>query len=204
MPVPPWFVGVLERELRPWLSLSAEQIEKLYTHYQLLQRWNKKINLTSVEPGDEMVIRHYCESLFFGRHLPDDAFSMADIGSGAGFPGVPIAILKPSCRVILVESNQRKAVFLREAIRGLDNISVVAARAEDLSTTYDWLVSRAVNPTEVAALGPRVAPRIGLMLGESDFLELKADKHIAWREPIQLPWGDRRICVYGEVSRGTL
>jgi 16S rRNA G527 N7-methylase RsmG len=105
--------------------------------------------------------------------------------------------------VTLVESNQRKAVFLRESTRDLDNVSVLARRAEDLSGGYNWLVSRAVNPKEVVALVPRLAPRIGLMLGESDFVELKAEKHIAWSEPIRLPWGDHRICVYGEVPRGT-
>jgi 16S rRNA (guanine(527)-N(7))-methyltransferase RsmG len=147
-----------------------------------------------------MVIRHYCESLFFGSHLPDGSLSVADVGSGAGFPGVPIAILNPSWRVTLIESNQRKAVFLRESTRDLENVSVVARRAEEVEGNYDWVVSRAVNPKEVTALIPRLAPRIGLMLGGADLLELKAEKQIAWSEPIRLPWGDRRICVYGHCS----
>ena len=195
MPVPGWFTEPLI-----WANLSAEQIEGLYEHYALLERWNKRINLTSVEAGEQMVIRHYCESLFFGARLPADTRSLADIGSGAGFPGVPIAILRPNCEVALVESHQRKAVFLREASRSLGNVSVMSQRAEDLSTNFEWIVARAVRPKEIVALVPRLGRKIGLMLGEEDFLELQTAKHIAWSEPIRLPWGDRRICVFGSCS----
>ena len=204
MAVPGWFAELLQHELASWVALSPEQVSRLYEHCALLERWNKKINLTSVEAGRVTVIRHYCESLFFAAQLESNASSVADIGSGAGFPGVPIAISKPDWRVSLVESNQRKAVFLKEATRSLPNVSVVAQRAESLSGTFDWLFSRAVNPREVIALVPRLAPKIGLMLGETDFLEIQNVKHIAWSKPIQLPWGDRRICVFGQVSRGTL
>ena len=200
--VPEWFADLLQRELAAWVALSPEQVSRLYEHYGLLERWNRRMNLTSVEPGRELVVRHYCESLFFAAQLENHSSSVVDIGSGAGFPGVPIAILKPDSRVSLVESNQRKAVFLREATRHMANVSVVAQRAETVSHSFDWLVSRAVNPKDVVGLVPRLASRIGLMLGESDFLEIRNAKHIAWSEPIQLPWGDRRICVLG-VSRGT-
>jgi 16S rRNA (guanine(527)-N(7))-methyltransferase RsmG len=200
MPVPTWFADLLGRELARWVRLTDHQVAAVYQHYSLLERWNKKMSLTSVEPGPETVIRHYCESLFFAAHLLNETGSVADIGSGAGFPGVPIAILKPDCTVSLVESNQRKAVFLREATRSLTNVSVIARRAEEISASFDWLVSRAVNPKLVLSLVPKLASRIGLMLGESDFIELREAKHIAWSEPIRLPWGDRRICVYGECS----
>jgi len=200
--VPEWFADLLQRELAAWVTLSPEQVSRLYEHYGLLERWNRRMNLTSVEPGRELVVRHYCESLFFAAQLENHGSSVVDVGSGAGFPGVPIAILKPDSRVSLVESNQRKAVFLREATRHMANVSVVAQRAETVSHSFDWLVSRAVNPKDVVGLVPRLASRIGLMLGESDFLEIRNAKHIAWSEPIQLPWGHRRICVLG-VSRGT-
>jgi 16S rRNA (guanine(527)-N(7))-methyltransferase RsmG len=205
MPVPDWFADLLHSELARWMNLSDDQIARLYEHYQLLEHWNKQINLTSIKPGREMVLRHYCESLFFGAQLANDSNdSIADIGSGAGFPGVPIAILKPECSVTLVESNQRKAVFLREATRKLSNTAVVASRAKDLTSNYGWLVSRAVAPEEILALVPRLATRLGLMLGENDVLELlrtrepaHSAKHIAWSEPIRLPWGDRTFCVFG-------
>jgi 16S rRNA (guanine527-N7)-methyltransferase len=198
MPAAAWFAEILERKLRPWLTLNQNQMARLYEHYQLLERWNKRINLTSIASGEEMVVRHYCESLFFAAQLSNDADSLVDIGSGAGFPGFPIAIAKPHWAITLVESNQRKAVFLRETARGVANISVISRRAEEISGTFDWLVSRAVNLGDVLALVPRLAPKIGLLLGEDDYQSLKSAKHIAWCEPIRLPWGDRSICVVGE------
>ncbi len=195
-----WFAELLERELRPWVRLSGDQVTRLRDHYELLLRWNRKINLTSVEPGVEMVLRHYCESLFFGAHLTGESASLVDIGSGAGFPGIPIAVLKPEWKITLIESNQRKAVFLREATRGWSNISILSKRAEDVSERFDWLVSRAVDPKELLGLVPRLASRIGLMLGEDDFFSVQKASGIAWSEPIRLPWGDRRLCVFGDCS----
>lgn len=199
MPTPDWF-----SELLP--GLNAVQTSQLYVHYELLIRWNERMNLTTVKPGAEMVIRHYCESLFFAAHLPtaQNEISVLDLGSGAGFPGIPIAVLKPDWRVELVESSQRKAVFLREASRHLANVSVRAERIEDVSERGDWVVSRAVNPKEVLSTVPRLAPNIGLMIGQDDFSLIKCDSRIAWAEPVRLPWGDRKLCVYGHnVSRET-
>lgn len=201
--VPRWFRELLKTELSPWITLSAQQIEQLYGHYELLVDWNKRINLTSVQPGPEMIIRHYCESLFFAAHLPSDEAVIADVGSGAGFPGVPMAILNAGWKLALIESNQRKAVFLRESTREMPNISVLAHRAADVVGHFDWLVSRAVNLNDVLMNVPRLAPRVGLMISEADFSEAKSLSRIAWDEPIRLPWGDRRICIYGKVSCST-
>jgi 16S rRNA (guanine(527)-N(7))-methyltransferase RsmG len=160
------------------------------------------MNLTTVKAGPEMVIRHYCESLFFAAHLPDahKTISVLDVGSGAGFPGIPMAILKPDWKVTLVESSQRKAVFLRESSRSLQNVSVVAQRMESVSAHGDWVVSRAVDPREVLRTVPRLALNVGLMLGEDDFSAIRADSGIAWSDPVRLPWGDRKLCVYGKGS----
>jgi 16S rRNA (guanine527-N7)-methyltransferase len=198
-----WFANILRRELRAWVELSDIQIDQLYTHYQLLERWNEKINLTSLEPGEELVIRHYCESLFLGTQLESDgAVGLADVGSGAGFPGVPIAVLHSDWSVTLVESHQRKAVFLREATRHLPNISVFAGRAEAAKASFDWLVARAVNPEDLLVNVPRLATKVGLLLGEASLSKLKDFASIAWEEPIRLPWGDRRFCILG-VPRET-
>lgn len=190
----------------PWVALSRSQVGRLWEHYQFLLRWNKKINLTTVRPGRETVLRHYCESLFFGAHIPSSRKGrdrILDFGSGAGFPGLPIAVLNPFLDITLLESNQRKAVFLREAARDLPNVNVLAKRAEAVQESFDWIVSRGVDPAEVAKSVPGLAPRIGLMLGEGDFFSIRWPPYIAWEEPIRLPWGDQRICVYGEVPRGT-
>lgn len=200
-----WFGDLLERELQAWIKLSGRQIDQLYSHYRLLKLWNERINLTSVKPGPEFVIRHYCESLFFGVNFPGtpSELRIGDLGSGAGFPGVPLAILQPRWHVSLIESNHRKAVFLRESTHGLGNLSVIAERAEQIDSRFDWLVSRGVSADEVLQNLPRLASRLGLMLGEADFSTIKSRFGIAWAEPVRLPWGLRRICAYGEVSRGT-
>jgi 16S rRNA (guanine527-N7)-methyltransferase len=204
-PPPGWFRALLEKELQPWLTLSHDQVRHLWEHYEVLLRWNERINLTSIPPGVEMVLRHYCESLFFAAHLSiaPPAMSILDMGSGAGFPGVPLAILRPDSRVTLLESHQRKAVFLRESTRGLPNISVLARRAETAPGRFDWLVSRGVDARDVLKSIPRLAPRVGLMLGQDDFSAVQSIPDVAWSAPVQLPWGDRRLCVFGEVPRGT-
>jgi 16S rRNA (guanine(527)-N(7))-methyltransferase RsmG len=193
VPTPDWFSQLLEREL------SQAQIDQLFRHYELLIHWNKRMNLTTVEPGPETVVRHYCESLFFAANLPAMAekISVLDVGSGAGFPGIPMAVLKPTWTVTLIESNQRKAVFLRESSRHLPNITVLAGRMETATAHADWLVARAVDPREVLKDVPRLGQNIGLMLGEEDFSAIRSEFEIAWAEPLRLPWGDRKLCVYG-------
>jgi 16S rRNA (guanine527-N7)-methyltransferase len=163
------------------------------------------MNLTTVKPGPETVIRHYCESLFFAAHIPAvrDQISVLDLGSGAGFPGIPMAVLKPDWQVTLIESSQRKAVFLYESSRRLRNVSVRAERIEQLSAHADWVVARAVDSQEILLNIPRLAENVALMLGEQDFLAIRIQSRIAWAEPLRLPWGDRRLCVYGNVSRET-
>jgi len=203
--VPVWFAALLDRELVRWVLLSQLQIAQLYQHYDILLRWNRRMNLTTVKPGPETVIRHYCESLFFAAHLPaaHDKISVLDLGSGAGFPGIPTAILMPNWQITLVESSQRKAVFLRESSRHLPNVSTRAQRMESISDQSDWIVARAVDPSEILLNVPRIGAHVGLMIGEKDFLAIKHDSRIAWADPVRLPWGDRRLCIYGNVSRET-
>jgi len=186
------------------MILSREQMNALHGHYELLRRWNSKINLTSIRSPGEIVIRHYCESLFFGAHLPDApaGTTIADIGSGPGFPGVPLAVLRPDWNVALVESNQRKAVFLRESTRELPNVAVIADRAEHLDRHFDWLVGRAVRPEDILHLSPKLGSRIGLLIGEDDFNRIRRESGFVWSEAIRVPWGDHRVFVFG-VPRET-
>lgn len=198
MSVLAWFSEVLERELRPWLTLSADQVSQLYIHYQHLERWNKKMSLTALEPGPELVIRHYCESLFLGDQLGVHNFAkLIDVGSGAGFPGVPVAVLHPQCAVLLVESVQRKSVFLRESTRHLKNVRVAARRAEEIEDRFDWVLSRAVDPAAILKNVPRLGEKVALLIGESGLQKIKGAPGIAWAKPIRLPWGDRRLCIMG-------
>src|SRR5579862_6905635 len=102
------FQELLVREFAPYGSLTVEQIDALETHYELLTHWNARLNLTRIESVEDAVQLHYCESLYVGTRLPAGPLRIADIGSGAGLPGLPIAILRPECTVTLVESHQRK------------------------------------------------------------------------------------------------
>ena len=126
-------------------DLPAEKVALLLSHYELLLRWNKTINLTSINELGEIVERHYCESIFLGMHLPAKPVSIADIGSGAGFQGFPVAVLRPDCAVTLIEAHQRKSVFLREASRKLPNVRVLSTRDEEIDERIDLAISRAVR-----------------------------------------------------------
>lgn len=202
----PRFAELLTHQLNGIADLSPSQISALHSHFELLLSWNPRINLTSVRSPDEIVTRHYCESIFLGANLPDapDGTTIIDLGAGAGFPGVPMAVLRPGWQVTLLESHQRKAVFLRESTRGWPKLSVISNRANAVSARYDWLVSRAVRVKDVLEVVPRLSQRVGLLMGEADLDELQKRHDIAWSGPLRLPWGERRICVFGSfVSRGT-
>ncbi len=127
-----------------WPALSTEQLSRLESHCDLLLRWNRRLSLTSVDDVGELVRFHYFESLFLGAQLPAGPLSILDVGSGAGFPGIPIAVLRPECHVTLAESRSRKAVFLSETTRDLPNVTVFPGRGEDWKQPADWAVARAI------------------------------------------------------------
>ena len=183
------FKQLLASEFGPYHKLSELQLEQLERHYGALTRWNERLNLTRIRDLAESIQFHYCESLFLGKFLPPGPLTVVDIGSGGGFPGIPIAILRPDCRVTLVESHQRKAVFLREAARELSNIQVASKRAEELGGAFDWLISRAVTPGDVLQLP--LAPDVALLIGAED------SKHLVG-EAIPVPWGNQRVLFHVE------
>lgn len=165
--------------------LTTRQLDQLEEHFKLLTLWNKRLNLTRITDPKEAVYLHYCESLFLARMLPTGQHRVVDIGSGAGFPGIPFAVYRSECSVDLVEAHHRKSVFLREATRSLSNVTVRAERAESLPVNqYDWLIARAVNPKEVLSL--RLAANIAILMS-ADF-----------RDPVpscvtKVPWGQNRV-----------
>jgi len=183
------FRELLAAEFAPYGSLAAPQLDQLESHYSSLTRWNERLNLTRITSLVESVQFHYCESLFLARFLPRGSHRIVDVGSGGGFPGIPVAIFRPECEVTLVESHQRKSVFLREASRQLKNVRVVARRAEELEDSFDWVISRAVAPLEVLHLS--LAPSFGLLIGAEDASELSGES-----EPI--PWGRERVLFHVE------
>src|ERR1017187_3407708 len=188
------FADALRQRLAGVVELSPGQVEALGAHYQLLLRWNRTLNLTSIKKMEEAVERHYCESLFLGTHLPQGPLRIADIGSGAGFPGFPVAVLRPDCSVTLIASHQRKAVFLREASRNLPNVRVLARRAEDVKEQFDWAISRAVSYRDLASFLKNLAPSVDLLTGG----EVPPDGvGFVWQAPITVPWSRQRFLRLG-------
>jgi 16S rRNA (guanine(527)-N(7))-methyltransferase RsmG len=149
-------------------GLAPEHAAALEAHFALLTRWNQTVNLTQILDRAEAIERHYNESLFLAEYLPAGPLRIADIGSGAGFPGFPVAVVRPECSVTLIESHQRKAVFLREASRKVPNIRVLAKRAEDVGETFDWALSRAVSYTDLGKVLARLAVHAALLTGVED------------------------------------
>jgi 16S rRNA (guanine527-N7)-methyltransferase len=132
-------VGLAELGLAP----GADACERLLDYVELLARWNAAYNLTAVRIPDEMVTRHLLDSLAVAKLVRGD--SLADLGTGAGLPGIPLAILAPERQHVLIDSNGKKVRFLREAVRtlALANVRVEQSRVEDARGQYDCITARA-------------------------------------------------------------
>src|SRR6516162_2735676 len=113
--------AIIARLLQPFAALDAKQLDRISSYLDLLLKWNAKTNLTSVRIPEEIVTRHFGESLFAASRLlaPGALETVIDLGSGAGFPGLPFAIWSPVVQVTLLESNVKKAAFLNEVIHAL-------------------------------------------------------------------------------------
>ena len=193
----------LRARLAPWFECELRLARTLFCHYELLAKWNRRLNLTRDIEMRRAIERHYAECVWFWHMRPVTGNSVVDVGSGAGFPGVVIAAMSPGVSVKLVESHGRKSVFLREATRELANVEVLAERAESIDGHFDVLVSRAVAWKDLMKLVPGLSGELGLLVGEQDGAGIRESGAFHWREPIRLPWGERRIALWGHVPRGT-
>ena len=138
---------------RPYLDPPPAILPQLSLYLDLLLKWNARTNLTAIREPEEIVRRHFGESLFAALHLDAEADTLLDFGSGAGFPGVPIALLRPDVSVTLAESQGKKASFLREAVRTLGlSCNVWPARVEAMPSgrQYHTVALRAVDHMEAA------------------------------------------------------
>ncbi|MDX5517920.1 MULTISPECIES: 16S rRNA (guanine(527)-N(7))-methyltransferase RsmG [Stenotrophomonas] len=144
--LPAGVADALERGLAA-MQLDAALAPPLLTYLTLLDRWNRTYNLTAIRDPLEMVTRHLLDSLAMQPYL--ESGTLADLGTGPGLPGIPLAIARPQLQVTLVESNGKKARFMREAVRqlGLGNARVAESRAEALAepAAYDYLTARAMD-----------------------------------------------------------
>src|SRR6266478_5096353 len=132
------------------LQIAPDQVSSIQRYMSLLLAWNDKINLTAIRDPLEMLYRHFCESMFAAVAVPLQAGRLADAGSGGGFPGLALKILRPELQVFLIESNVKKATFLAEVVRELElaDARVLVSRYEELGeeiTPLDFACSRALG-----------------------------------------------------------
>jgi 16S rRNA (guanine527-N7)-methyltransferase len=198
------------------IHLAEAQLIALQKYLDLLLLWNQKISLTSIEDPLEIVSRHFGESIFGAEMLPSPSCRLADVGSGAGFPGLPLKIACPQPKVILIEPNLKKCAFLTEVIAQLDlrEIQVFrdqysAFRAEDArdhsqATKFDSICSRALGAYKSLLQWSRrnltANGRIILWIGNEDALLLGRSKGWAWEPPAPLPDSTRRVILVGRPT----
>lgn len=142
-----------EDALQFGVELNEKQLSQFLRYYEMLIDWNEKINLTAITEFEEVLKKHFLDSISIGRLLiQDESVSILDIGTGAGFPGIPIKIAFPDTKVTLLDSLNKRVIFLNEVIKelSLDNIMALHGRAEDFAKKedmreqFDFCVSRAV------------------------------------------------------------
>jgi 16S rRNA (guanine527-N7)-methyltransferase len=187
-------------------ELNAIQIEQVRKYISLLLLWNQKISLTSIENPQELVSRHFGESFFGTRFIENRGCRLADVGSGAGFPGLALKIIAPELQVFLIEQDTRKATFLNEAIRALNltDAKVLRSPYEALApeiSNFDVVASRAVGDHK--SLLKWAAPRLSgsgqavLWIGAEDAARLSEFPSWKWRLPLALPDSKNRVLLSG-------
>lgn len=189
------------------LPIDSETAAHFEDYSTLLQRWNTRTNLTAIRDEDGILRRHFAECIACAQSLPIHSGTLLDFGSGAGFPGIPIALCKPEIHVTLAESQGKKVAFLREAIRTLGlSTQVYSDRAEKLGKTFDLVTLRAVDKMETAieAATSLVRPGGWLVLlatsSTQSCLQEAANGEFTWSSPAPLPGGDDRILLLGRKS----
>lgn len=138
------------------IKLNDEQIEKFYKYMNLLIDWNTKINLTAITEPKEIIVKHFIDSLTINKYINNNQ-TIIDVGTGAGFPGIPISIVREDCKIVLMDSLNKRINFLNDVKDKLhlENVETIHSRAEELGQNsnyrekFDIAVSRAVAPLNI-------------------------------------------------------
>lgn len=166
-------------------------------------RWNKKLNLTRIVEWGEAVRRHYAEGVFLSTVMGCGCRSVVDLGSGAGFPGYPVAVMCPNTQVSLLESDQRKAAFLREACGDRPNVRVVCQHSDLSAGEWDCTISRAVRISDVVPFALRVSHRVAVLVSAADSAEWLTDTTLSGARVSPLPWDPTACVITADVPRET-
>ena len=189
-----------------------DQVLQIQQYIRILLVWNEKINLTAIRDPLEILYHHFCESMFAAEAIPLKNGRLADIGSGGGFPGLPLKIMRPGLQVFLVESNIKKVTFLAEVIRelGLNGAQVLARRYEELGeevAPLDYVCTRALGEfpafLEWATSEQIAAKQVILWIGGRDLEEIQKIRSWDWSEPIEVPHSLRRLILLGTRKSST-
>jgi 16S rRNA (guanine527-N7)-methyltransferase len=185
--------------------LDAALTARFHDYISLFVRWNARLNLTAIRDEEGILSRHFVESIACARALPEGIVTLLDFGSGAGFPGVPIALCRPEIAVTLAESQGKKAAFLSEAVRVLGIATKVhSGRAEALRVCFDCVTLRAVDKMDLAVQKAARLVRSGgwmaLMTTANDLERLKeaAGAEFSWAEPVRRSGGGDRLITLGQ------
>src|SRR5579862_515495 len=203
------------REYSVVADAKSSLVAAIQVYISLLLQWNRSISLTTVTDPEEIVRFHFGESFFAASAVPITSGRLADVGSGAGFPGLPLKMLIPALDLVLVESNAKKATFLAEVHRklALDRVRVFRGRMEKLSAEestgtvegFDFITARAFGQFgdllvwashHLTKLG-----RICLWLGEDDLAVVSENDDWSWEAPIRIPASKRRFILTGSIRQ---
>ena len=188
------------------IAVNDSQVLQIQQYTNILLTWNEKINLTAIRDPIEILNRHFCECMYAASTVPVKDGRLADVGSGAGFPGLPLKILRPELDVVLIEANIKKATFLAEVIRdlGLADVRVLVSRYRELGeevAPLDFVCSRALGEftsfLEWAHSEKVAAKQVILWIGARDLPEIQKIQTWKWREPIPVPQSLRRFLLVG-------
>ena len=190
------------------VDISSAAMGKIRTYIELLTAWNQSISLTAIEDKLEIAARHFGESIFAISAVPIRSGRLADVGSGAGFPGLPLKIVSDALDVVLLEPNLKKCAFLNEVKRALalDKVDVSRSRYEDYrdGRAFDFVCARALGDYRrllrwaKMALAPE--GRVVLWLGEEDSILLGRTRGWSWELPIRIPESSRRVIQVGRPA----
>jgi 16S rRNA (guanine527-N7)-methyltransferase len=188
------------------ISPTADQIARIRDYVAILLRWNRSVSLTSITDPEEIVGRHFGESMFASKLLPVENCRLADVGTGAGFPGLALKIASPGMQITLIESNKKKCAFLSEVVRslGFAGVEILPERFEQIrpeSIQANIITSRAVGEFKqlLRWSGNALVRRghIVLWVGAEDSTRIARTPGWTWQPAVRIPDSQRRFILIG-------